>query len=212
LSALGSAQALVDSARRVETVRTSPATPRLHSKQVRRVIELAFMGVVAEWEEFLEQTLVRYMCGAKATGGVPTLRLGRCKSIQHAYQLISADPDYDPLKKYINLSSPEQVRKKVGMYLERGGTYSAPLTKYNEALLYAVKIRNRVAHSSSMANKKFIETAKTLLGSNRLRQGFRVGDLLLEAPRNVANIPQSFPNYFESLMEMFKEIANSIAP
>ena len=212
LRALASAKALVHNARQVETVRRSPTTPRLHSKHVRKVIELAFMGVVAAWEEFLEQTLVRYMCGAKAAESAPRLRLSRCKSIQHAYQLLTADPDYDPVKKYISWSSPEHVQKKAGLFLERGGTYSLPLSKYKDALLYASRIRNRVAHSSSKASKQFIDTAKTLLNANRLRQGYRVGDLLLEPPQNIADIPQGTSNHFESFMNMYEELANSIVP
>jgi hypothetical protein len=169
------------------------------------------MGIVSSWEEFLEQTLVRYLCGAKSKGFL-SLRLSRCKSIHHAYQLLSSDPDYEPSKRFLNWNSPEQVVKKAALFLSGGGTYSNALTTYKEALLYATRIRNRVAHSSSKASSQFIETAKTLLQSSRLTQGYRVGDLLLTSPKNVANIPLGKSTYFDAYVQLFEQLAKSIVP
>lgn len=37
----------------------------IHTKYVNQMIELAFMGMVSAWEEFLEASLVRYMTGLR---------------------------------------------------------------------------------------------------------------------------------------------------
>jgi hypothetical protein len=54
--------------------------PGIHPKHSNQVIGLAFMGLVASWEEFIERSLVRYLTGAKTNTnfnrelklGVPT--------------------------------------------------------------------------------------------------------------------------------------------
>ena len=54
---------------------TGASRPSLHAKHVRRVVELAFMGVIDAWEEFVTLTLVRYIAGAKCDAGYsPTAR------------------------------------------------------------------------------------------------------------------------------------------
>ena len=75
LSSIDSALKLYSSVQAMGTVRQSKTCPKLHVEHVRRVIELAFMGMVAGWEDFLEQTVVRYLTDAKTDSGfAPKLR------------------------------------------------------------------------------------------------------------------------------------------
>lgn len=78
--------------------RVHPNAPNgIHPKHVRQVVGLAFMGVIAAWEEFLERTLVRYVAGATTDSGhAATPKFGRATSISHAYELLSQDANYDP--------------------------------------------------------------------------------------------------------------------
>jgi len=55
---IGSARVLVDKISAVQQQVNPRAPAGLHPKQVREVVELAFMGLVASWEEFLEQSIV----------------------------------------------------------------------------------------------------------------------------------------------------------
>ncbi|MDD4051300.1 MAG: hypothetical protein PHR28_05300, partial [candidate division Zixibacteria bacterium] len=87
-----------------------------------------------------------------------------------------------------------------------------PLAKYKDALDYASRLRNRVVHSSEKAGKQFTDTARHLRNSKKLRQGYRVGDLLLEKPINIAHLPQGSNNYFESFMLMYEDLAKTIVP
>jgi uncharacterized short protein YbdD (DUF466 family) len=210
LDHIESAKSLVDVALKLERVNTGTG-PGLHSKHVRRVVELAFMGIVAAWEEFVEQTMVRFLCGAKA-GGLPTLRITGCQKIVHAYQLISGDPDYDRDRRHLNWSSPDQILKKAGLFFECGGTYTGPLRKYKDKLLQASLIRNRVAHSSSKARTQFIKTAKELRESQKLSQGYRVGDLLLENPEKRPWVSLRGNNYFEKFASIYEDLARTIVP
>lgn len=69
LAELNAATSLVGAVHAVPSSVKPSARPTLHPKYKVQVVELAFMGVVAAWEEFLEATLVRYVAGAKTTSG-----------------------------------------------------------------------------------------------------------------------------------------------
>ena len=54
----------------------------LHSSQARRVVSLAFLAMVASWEEFIEGTFVRYVCGARSLmRRRPQLKFGPAASL-----------------------------------------------------------------------------------------------------------------------------------
>src|SRR4051794_9564130 len=102
LDEVASARGLVDAIRAIPPkVRPSNAVG-LHPKYAQQVIELAFMGVVAAWEEFLERSLVRYLAGARTASGYrPIPKHGAANNIQHAYELLSQDPNYDATRNYL---------------------------------------------------------------------------------------------------------------
>ena len=126
LGSVTSAEALVDSVRALERIRSNAGNPRLHPKHVRRTVELAFLGLVASWDEFLEQTFVRYTAGARCNGGYsPTLRLGAASDIGHAYHVISGDPNYDPGSGYLKFSDPRWVIDSAKLYFDAGRPYAS---------------------------------------------------------------------------------------
>lgn len=213
-----SARSLVDAVQKLEGIHPNAARS-MHSKHVRRVEELAFLGVCGSWEEFLEQTFVRYLAGAKTSGGFsPKLRIGKCLTIQHAYQIISADPGYDPAKKFLPWTSPTNVIKLAELFFKDGAPFKAPLDKWKQALSLAVQVRNRVAHASEKCRADFKKAALVLLdrpNDGDLSQGFRVGDLLRSGalPKfftKAITIPPS--TVFEAYLEMYQTLSESIVP
>src|SRR5690349_3765507 len=81
-----SARDLVLAVRDLAAIRRVPGQAGLHPEQARRVVELAFLGLIASWEEFLEQSFVRYLAGAASDNGYrPKLRLGKSSDITHSY-------------------------------------------------------------------------------------------------------------------------------
>ncbi|WP_458071423.1 hypothetical protein [Rhodanobacter sp. BL-MT-08] len=182
LAASSSASDLVKTISGLSGVNPNSTCPRLHAEQARRVVELAFLGLVSAWEEFLEQSFVRYLAGAKADNDFcPELRMGKATDISHAYQIISGDPNFDPSRNYAKFGEPKWVISISKNYFALGAPYATVLQPNIDPIQHSIKLRNRVAHNSSKCREDFIKSAKIHLNipeDGKLRQGYTVGDLL----------------------------------
>lgn len=178
-----SARDLILAVRDISAIKRKDDGPRLHPEQARRVFELAFLGMIASWEEFLEQSFVRYLAGAQSDNGYgPTLRVGKSSGIAHSYHLISGDPNFDPSRNYSRFGDPKWVIAVSKNYFELGAPYAPQLQANLDILQHAVKLRNRVAHNSTKSREEFKQSALQHLGrpnNGSLPQGYGVGDLLL---------------------------------
>jgi hypothetical protein len=214
--------AAVDAAKRLVVAASalSGLNPRtlksLHPKQVRRIVELAFMGMLSAWDDFLEATFVRYLAGATAPNGFrPVLRLGPANSLIHAYQVLTADPHFDLAKKYTKFSDAGWVASQATLFFEAGHPFVG-LTSRQQLLSHAVAIRNRVAHSSEKSKTDFKKTALAFLVplSGKLTQGFRAGDLLMApATRHFpSDILSRHPSVFDAYAALFDAEANRLVP
>jgi len=200
----------------VEPLRRVNATlGGLPSEHVDRIIELSFMGVVADWESFLEQTFVRYMAGA--TDGFRTeLRIGRCKDISHAYKVLSAKPDYDPQDHVLSFRSPQKVAALARLFFHEGAPYARPLATHGRLLSLAFDLRDRVAHSSEKSTRRLGNAAEhfSVQGAGALRsRGYRVGHILCLR----ANTRQGFDGspsgtVCGAYMGLFSSLAMEIVP
>lgn len=195
-------------------VRPSPK-PGLHPKYAQQVVELAFMAVVAAWEEFLEDSLVRYVAGAKSTSGYkPTPKFGIASGILHAYQILSQDSKFDPTRDYLKVTDPNWVRNSAS-FIFSVHSYTHLNTK-TDLIKHASAIRNRVAHSSEKCRTDFKATAIYFLqpANGKLTQGYTPGKLLL------SNVQRHFGQaavqkgltVFEAYLQMYESLAKQIAP
>jgi len=189
--------------------------PTLHPKYKVQVVELAFMGVVAAWEEFLEATLVRYVAGAKtASGYAPTPKYGLASNLSHSYQVISGRTTFNPVSDYLKVSDPSWVTGKA-RFVFSAHPYTC-LTPKAQLLDAATKIRNRVAHASSKCRADFKVVALRFLGlpaDGKLKQSYAAGDLLL-APTTVA-FGAAHPaglDHFGAFVHVYDGLANAIVP
>jgi hypothetical protein len=212
---VGSAKALVAAITALpRKVRPSP-NPGIHPKHSRQVVELAFMGIVAAWEEFLERSLVRYVAGAEAAGGYsPAHKYGKANDIGHAYELLSQDSAYDPTRHYLKVADPRWVWRAADFFF-RQHSYSCLTTKA-DLLKHASSIRNRVAHSSEKCRTDFKNTAIHFLQppNDALTQGYGARDLLL-APvqRHFAHDAiQRGDTHFVAYANLYESLAAQIVP
>jgi hypothetical protein len=187
----------------------------IHPKHMRQVVELAFVGVIAAWEEFLERALVRYLAGATtASSYSPKHKYGRANTIGHAYEIISQDSDYDPLRHYLKASDARWIWRTADFFFSQH-PFGA-LSSKAELLTNASRIRNRIAHASEKCKADYKEAALWFLqpANNQLTQGFGPGALLLSnARRNFgAQINQAGVTHFEAYMRVFETLARSIVP
>lgn len=193
-----------------------PNAPRgIHPKHVRQIAGLAFMGVIAAWEEFLERTLVRYLAGAATNSGyTATPKYGRATSIGHAYELLSQDANYDPLKHYLKVSDARWVWRTADFFFSQH--HYGVLTLKSDLLINANRIRNRIAHDSNKCKADFKTSAVwfTQPQNGNLPQGFSPGSLLLTtATRNFGNAMNAAGiSHFEAYLRVYEGLANGIVP
>ena len=153
--------------------------------QARRIIALAYMTNVAAWEEYVQETFIRYLMGSTSPscGYKPSLRLGRCDSIDHAIEVIAGESDYDLQKRYLTWTNWQNVVKRANVYFWNGEPFSK-IPDFIVSLIHdSSKIRNRVAHSSLKCKRDFKQVALKFRGMEKdanLTQGYTVGHLLLE--------------------------------
>ena len=215
LRKVDSAINLVVTVRAMEGI--NPRLPnKLHSQHVRRIVELAFMGVVASWEEYLELIFVRYLAGSITQNGfTPVFKAGKANNLPHAYRILSGNSRYDPSKDYLKFSDPKWVADKADFFFERGQPFDC-IRNFSERLQDASSIRNRVAHSSEKCRDEFKKVAIKFIqpASGNLTQGYRSGDLLLDsAVRHFGQ--QAIQNnwsFFIAYMENFKALAHKLVP
>lgn len=183
----------------------------LHKKQADKVVELAFLGMVAAWEDFLEQVFIRYLIGATySNGGTPTLRLGKAKSMEHAYQVASLKYKYDPERDYFKTTDPKALGDLAKIFFDGGRPFTS--ISNTDRLKDASIIRNRIAHSSEKCRAEFKTCALRMLNRQALFQGFRASDLL--RANAVTGFGQAFRNqsFFEAYVSYFKTQAKIVAP
>ena len=213
-----SARDLVNAVRDLSGIEVAAGPARLHPEHSRRVVELAFLGLIAAWEEFLEQSFVRYLAGATADNGYRApLRLGQASSISHAYQLISGDPDFDPSRNYSKFGEARWVIATAKNYFDLGAPYAPILHQHAELLQHANKLRNRVAHNSAKSREDFKRSARVHLGlapTVALTQGYGVGDLLLAPAARMFGQPvsDSGVSFFRAYVSRLRKIAKHICP
>lgn len=186
----------------------------LYAKQVAQIIELAFMGMVSAWEEFLEASLVRYMTGTatKTTGYCPTPKFGRATDLNHAYEILSNDPEYKRGKAYLKVTDPRSVWRTADFFFDPH-PYGA-LNGKDSLIRHASAIRNRVAHNSEKCRKAFKVTATSLLGTKQLTSGYQPGTLLMTPVRK--HFPKAYITqqltHFDAYAQMYEELARVIIP
>lgn len=186
----------------------------LHPAQAMRVVALAFMNIVSAWEEFIQSTFIRYMAGATSGNGFrPKLRVGPCSSLRHAGQILTRKTNFDFESDFISWSSWGEVVNRATLFFEDGRPFSSVLERERQRLKDAVTIRNRVAHASGKSRAEFIKVAKLHLGQkpgSKLRQGYSVGQLMLEQAENFTS--SSAQSYFEAYVEFFIHLSDIVAP
>lgn len=215
LREIQSAKELVQTVNQLKGGINPAGKPGLHPKYVRQVIELAFMGVVASWEEFLEMALVRYVAGAKTKSGyAPTPKFGLAISIQHAYEVISNNAKYDPAKDYLKVTEPKWVTNTADFFFSVHGF--AGVKASADLLGHATSIRNRVAHSSEKCRLEFKKTAIHFLAppDDKLAKGYGPGDLLMEpVARHFGQLAiQQNKNHFMAYADLFEKLAVAAVP
>lgn len=183
----------------------------LHPGQAKKIIALAFLDMVSQWEVFVDNCFVRFLAGATyLNGNAPHLRVSGCVSIQHSYQLLTLKEKYDPNNSYLSFKSWREVEEKAKIFFTNGEPFTTLTDIEKQRLKDATIIRNRIAHYSDKCRDQFKSLAKRILNRDKLYGGFSVGDLLItETNKNFDNNTQQsiFYHYRDILTNMADKIS-----
>lgn len=197
-----------------------------------QLIGNSFASIIASWEEFLEECMIRYLRGRVPTTSLirhTKSKLGHIPNVETAYKVLGGS-DFIIGKHYLGYSSLETVRRDADAFLE-----NHPFVFDNndiEMMRRAIKIRNRVAHTSHKCRQDFLKVVKIYLQippNNSLpnnQKGWNVGKLLLQQPNQylfsniqLNTLPETAVtndhigfNNFEMFCENIIRLARVIAP
>lgn len=188
----------------------------IHPVQATKIIELSFMNIISAWEEFIQAVFIRYMIGGVSEAGYsPSLRIGKCQSLNHAFETISGKDGFDPAVDYLDWSNWPKVILKAKIYFHDAKPFSNLTANQTHLLRDSVILRNRIAHSSDKCKRDFRDLAKRYLALKKtqsLPKGLTVGRLLnSEGVRGFSKEYRS-NNYYQSFSVLFHELADIIAP
>jgi hypothetical protein len=126
--------------------------------QLAQIGELACLRLFLAWETFLEETFVRYMCGARASSGYAPTRFVMPRAMEHARDMTEAGKQFAPWA-----HSPTVVAR-AALYFDHGEPYASALTPAQLELEDLRLIRNRIAHSSERSQEQFRTVVRRRLG------------------------------------------------
>jgi hypothetical protein len=128
---------------------------------VRDTEALAAVGLVrvqTAWEEFLESTFVRYLCGAQSAAGYrPILRIARETTVENALRTLLGG------QRFLGWSSGETIGR-ANRSFALGDPYATGVGAVSVALDDIATIRNRFVHRSGFAVDRFRNVVRRELG------------------------------------------------
>lgn len=183
-----------------ELAAQSSARAHWHVARIEYLYEISFLRVFVEWEVFLEQTFLRYICGYGSRHGIYAPVVGRqhCSSIGQAEALIFGQ------RGFTLWHDPTRVVNRAKGYLQ-GAPHELVIQSSVSRLECFSAIRHRVAHGQDDAKQKF-DRATMLLCGRRYR-GARPGRFL----RDWDTASQPRQRWIEVISLELAGLANQIA-
>lgn len=152
----------------LEKIENNPGL--LHQPQVDLIFELAFLKIFIAWEQFLENTFVRYMCGATSQSGKEPIRIVSVRHLDDALNVICGE------RQYADWASVEVVVGRANRFFDSGEPYATPLQSAAAELVNMRWVRNHIVHHSNKSREDF---TKLLVNTYGFRpQGMTAGRFL----------------------------------
>ena len=158
-STVGEALQLAEAGERIREKSPQGSVGRLELR-VRRLealYETAYLRIFLLWEDFLEESFLRYLCGYESTIGPATLRGSKSPTLSSAAQAVIGTRDY------VSWANPNTVASR-SRYFMNGALHETVLNSNLARLVGFVSVRNRIAHSSDYARQQFDSATIMLVG------------------------------------------------
>lgn len=170
-----------------------------HIPRVELLYELAFLRMFNEWEVFLEQALLRYLCGyTSVAANVQPLSGVFFSNIALANRAMLGT------RHYVLWHDPQVVTQRTKIFL-KDCPIEVVIGSHSTRLSDLAAIRHRIAHAQDDARKKFDLATINITG--RRYRGARPGRFLRDWDRNFAP-PR---RWLETLGLEFQNLAKQIA-
>jgi hypothetical protein len=156
------AQRAVQLAMAGERIRSDPqaglfARREISLSHLEALYETAYFRIFLKWEDFLDQTFIRYLCGYTPTSGV-------CNLINSPFATINlAEVDVLGRSNFLNWADPLQVVARSRRYMT-AGHHETVLNSNIARIIDFKSVRNRIAHTSEHARLQFDNATRTLAG------------------------------------------------
>lgn len=121
----------------------------LNQPQVDLIFELAFLKIFIAWEQFLEDTFARYVCGASSLSGKKPRRNVTVRYLGRALNIIYGN------QSYADWTSVDVVIDRANRFFNQGEPYTTPLQSATAELRNMKKIRNHIVHHSKKSREDF---------------------------------------------------------
>ncbi|MGD1044227.1 MAG: hypothetical protein ABR936_02740 [Bacteroidota bacterium] len=147
----------------------------LKQERIYQINELAFLDMYLSWEDYLENTFVRFMCGAK-TKNCYSPKLFVCPpTLEHALKYFMTP------KGYVEWTSAQAVSERAELVFKDGEPYSSAFRPVINILNQMRIIRNAIAHRSGKALSDFEDLVTDEIGYKP--KGIRPGGFLFKTER-----------------------------
>jgi hypothetical protein len=163
------------------------------------VRELAFLRCVLAWEVFLEDSFVVYLTGGTGLSGKKAKARIIARTGPQARSVLLGGQDY------LTWTSADAVKKRAQVWFSDSEPYLtalAAMATHREIRI----VRNRIAHNSGEAQKKFSELRKQKVANAAARHGMGPGGFLA---RPAGGQPTRFDAYVADLRAAATTIAQN---
>jgi len=167
------------------------------------LVEMAFIRMFLAWEDFLEESYIRYLRGGKTRRGRKAKPLVTVISLHRARRLI-----YGEGRRYADWCEPSRVVERARLHFKDGEPYATPIDSAALHLNRMRVIRNRIAHRSEIAARQFRDLLREFYGSGHRQQS--PGAILLASPPPAA-LPASGGAAQPTLMDLCGSILLGVA-
>lgn len=174
----------------------------LHPRRLEILYEVSYLRLFTAWEDFLEQTFLRYLCGYENSNGRVALVTGR----QYCQNLIDARATVYGQNDYILWHNPRKYVIQRSAHFFSYGPHEAVASSALAPLERMANIRHRIAHDTDDSRVKF--DAATMAFCGKRYPGGRPGRFLRDVDHSGAT-PQ---RYLKTIAEELMAYAGQICP
>ncbi len=137
--------------------RTPAGTP-MHVRDIEEIAALCLLRLALSWESFVEDSFLRYLCGAASLqNAVPQNTGARSPSIGDAFKLLAGPNNY--------LAWPAaEITNRANQHFLAGGPYASAVGAASGILSEIQVVRNRMAHRSEFSKNRFTAVVRAHVG------------------------------------------------